>query len=436
MREKSVLTLATRTAPNELERNQSDTPVAFNESARLAALHDYRIMDTGREREFDDLALVAALVCGTPMSAINLVGSGRQWFKSEVGLAGVELPFESSICAHAILDDDVFMVRDLRRDARFADNPLVTAKPHVRFYAGAPLRTADGHVIGMVCVLDRTPRELDPAQAEVLRALARQVMSLLELRRRVRQGDHFVREMLLATRNLEREGQSLQRADDAKDEILAMISHELRTPLMIIDGNIRLAERATDEAQRARALEEIGVSSKRMSRLISNMMVLALDGTGITLEREPLLLRMVLSAALAEHARIHPESPVVLEAEAGLPAVVGDATCVDQILTTLLSNAAKYGDPSEPVTLTAVREGQNVLMTVANGGKVIDSENVERLFVPFFRDEEHRRGTPGIGLGLAVCRRLIEAQGGKIWAEALPGGGLKVCFTLAAAEEE
>lgn len=111
-------------------------------------------MDSPREPEFDDVAKLAADICGTSMAVVNLIGNGRQFFKAEVGLGVRETPLDTSFCAQAILQEDFMVVPDARLDPRFACNPLVTDEPHLRFYAGALLKTADGLPIGTVCVLD------------------------------------------------------------------------------------------------------------------------------------------------------------------------------------------------------------------------------------------------------------------------------------------
>lgn len=159
------------------------------EEARLAALAGYRILDTPRERDFDDVAALASEICGTPMAVVNLIGDGRQFFKAEVGLGVRETPLASSFCAKAILEEEFLIVPDASRDPRFECNPLVTGEPGLRFYAGALLRTEDGHAIGTVCVLDVVPRELTGLQERTLRVLARQVMKQLELRRAVAELD-------------------------------------------------------------------------------------------------------------------------------------------------------------------------------------------------------------------------------------------------------
>ena len=155
-----------------------------NETERLRALTELGILDSAPEREFDALVQAAALVCGVPVSLISLIDSDRQWFKANVGLTGVtETPRELAFCAHAILEDGIFEVPDATLDPRFADNPLVTGAPDIRFYAGASLRLSDGSNAGTLCVIDRQPRQLDARQREVLGHLAAAAVLALEGRR-------------------------------------------------------------------------------------------------------------------------------------------------------------------------------------------------------------------------------------------------------------
>jgi diguanylate cyclase (GGDEF)-like protein len=158
-------------------------PVPADEQARLAALRSYRVLDTEPDAAFDHLTRLAAEICEAPISLVSLVDESRQWFKSSVGLPVRQTGRAESFCAHAIVNRELFVVEDASQDHRFAGNPLVIGEPHIRFYAGAPLITPDGHALGTFCVIDRHPRRLDPSHATLLRSLAEQVVTNLELRR-------------------------------------------------------------------------------------------------------------------------------------------------------------------------------------------------------------------------------------------------------------
>jgi len=157
-----------------------------SEAARVAALNRYAILDSEPEQSFDDLVTLAAHICDAPMAMLSLVDDHRQWFKSKLGVQVRETPRETSICAHAIQQGNLFIVPDTLQDERFRQNPLVTGEPHIRFYAGAPLINEDGFALGTLCVVDREPRELEPDQKEAISALARLALRQMELRMNLR----------------------------------------------------------------------------------------------------------------------------------------------------------------------------------------------------------------------------------------------------------
>ncbi len=189
-------------------------PLPQDEPLRLAALDRYRILDTPEEREFDEVARLASVLCDTPYAAVSFVAAERQWFKAQVGLGLRQTGREVSICAHAILHDGLFEVPDTRLDTRLRGNPLVEERPGVRFYAAAPLRTLEGRPIGTLCVMDLRPRELTEVQRLALRTLAGQVMAQLELRR------------LLAA---QRESEARARARERAHRFLLELEDTLRT---------------------------------------------------------------------------------------------------------------------------------------------------------------------------------------------------------------
>ncbi|MFC2992626.1 GGDEF domain-containing protein [Halomonas tibetensis] len=161
--------------------DNTDLGSAGYETLRLQALADYEILDTPKESAFDEITEVASIICEAPIAVVNFIDRDRQWFKSEKGLGMRETALDISICRYAILQRGLFIIPDTTRDPRFANNPLVTGDPHLRFYAGALLESRDGYPLGTLCVLDYRPRELSERQRFALQALANQVMAHMEL---------------------------------------------------------------------------------------------------------------------------------------------------------------------------------------------------------------------------------------------------------------
>ena len=181
-------------------------PPATDESTRLAALNELRILDTLPEQAYEDIVALASQICGTPIGLVSLVDSERQWFKARVGLEAAETHRDLAFCAHAIVGaEPVFIVEDTARDQRFADNPLVTGGPCIRFYAGAPIVMAGGQALGTVCVIDTVPRVLNAGQTRALQALARQAAALLELRLRTAAAEQLARELERLSAHAEQE---------------------------------------------------------------------------------------------------------------------------------------------------------------------------------------------------------------------------------------
>ena len=162
-----------------------NAPLPENETERLAALRSYQILDTQPDTEFDLLTALASQICATPIAMMSLVDKDRQWFKSKIGVSISETQRDIAFCSHAILQRDVMEVGDARADTRFADNPLVTSSPNIRFYAGAPLVTKEGCALGVMCVLDRKPRKLSNEQRTWLSMLGQLAMAILDFRKKL-----------------------------------------------------------------------------------------------------------------------------------------------------------------------------------------------------------------------------------------------------------
>ena len=213
-----------------------------DETARLEALENLDILDTLPEQAYDDITFLASQLCDTPISLVSFVDRDRQWFKSRVGLEATETDRELAFCAHAILEpEDLMIVPDAQQDSRFADNPLVTRDPSIRFYAGAPLLTPEGHALGTLCVIDTEPRQLTATQSQSLRALSRQVMAQLDLRRSVAE----LNQSAAAQHHYE---QQLKENQRVLEQNVATISHlSLTDPLTGLHNRRALKEKLEEE---------------------------------------------------------------------------------------------------------------------------------------------------------------------------------------------
>jgi two-component sensor histidine kinase len=257
------------------------------EEFRVGALRRYGILDTPREADFDEVVQVASAVCGTPISVINLIDHDRQWFKAEVGLGVRETPLDSSICAHAILQPGLFIVPDTTLDRRFADNPLVTGDPHLRFYAGALLQTPEGFPLGTVCVLDYKPRELDDTQKAFLRLMANQVMKLLELRR-INAAEHVGR---------------IQAEEAVKEKVTLMREgdHRLMNSLQLVQSILALQSRNTSSEETKAQLD---MASNRVLAIATVHKQLHLTGSMEEIEIDAFLHRLCESLKHTAPAQI------------------------------------------------------------------------------------------------------------------------------------
>ena len=201
-----------------------------NESERLDALRRYRILDTPPDGSFDHITELAASLFQVPIAIVSLVDHDRIWFKSHHGLNAEQIGRDPGLCASAIISDEVYYLRDALSDARSLANPLVAGSLGLRFYAGAPLRTHDGFNLGTLCVIDRQPRELAPAEAEMLTKLAALVMDQMELRlaaRKVADLEQIERTMSEQLREAnEALAQSEERFRDLFDEAPIAYVHE------------------------------------------------------------------------------------------------------------------------------------------------------------------------------------------------------------------
>ena len=320
------------------------------EAERISALRSYGILDTPREEEFDDIVRVVSAICEAPISVINLIDHGRQWFKAEVGLGVRETPLPASICAHAILQPGLLMVSDTLNDPRFSDNPLVVGDPHLRFYAGALLETSEGLPLGTICVLDYKPRRLDENQKALLRLMASQIMKLFELRR-TNANEHTARKEAEA---LARENATLAREGD----------HRVMNSLNLVSAVLALQSRASSNNE---VKVQIDDAQRRVQAIATVHQQLHLAGSLEFIDIKGFL------NSLCENLK--QTAPACIESIATdlEPASIrsDEASTLGLITAELLANCFKHAYPNDlrgPVSVGFSSDGEHWSLTVSDQG--------------------------------------------------------------------
>ncbi len=400
-------------------------PLPPNEAARLAALHDYGVLDTPEDARFDRIAALAARMLDMPIGLVSLVDAKRQWFKAHYGLAMRESPRDASFCSYAIADGAFLEVPDAAADDRFADNPLVLGDPQIRFYAGAPLLDPQGYALGTLCVIDRQPRILSDTERAVLQDLAALALDALLLDRARHEAEQARREAEYANR--------------AKTNFLAFMSHELRTPLNAVIGfGELLSAESFGPLGSARYKHYAGMiveGGQHLLEVINAILDMSrIEAGRFSIERQPLSLAEEVAAVLAL-VRVQADSAgVALEMAADLAAlgeVQADRAALRQVLLNLVGNALKFTPSGGKVQVSGVNDAGMIRLCIADSGAGIAPEDLRRLGEPFYQSGPVLlRRAEGSGLGLAISKRLIALHGGKLEIESTLGEGTKVSISL------
>jgi signal transduction histidine kinase len=374
--------------------NAEDKPIAArrhpNETERLLALRSYGILDTAVEPAFDDITRIASYVCQTPISLISLVDEGRQWFKSELGLGIRQTPIQQSICAHALLEHSFLEVADTTRDSRFDCNPLVTGAPHVRFYAGALLRTPDGLPLGTVCVLDDKPRQLTSEQRDILAALARQVMSQMEFRRALLLSDRL-------QRNISR--------------LMAVAGHDLKQPLQVMVIAIdRIRKKLVDPRDQERLALAVD-AGMRMAEELDRLAETSVLQTGLGTPQLKSFPVSDIFESIIHNWHLHAEAKGLrLVVKPCGARIVSDPGMLRAIIGNLVGNAIKYTEHGR-VLVGCRKRGNFLSIEVLDSGSGIPPGQLGAIFDAF---HQINPASEGLGLGLSIVRRTAEALGHEV----------------------
>ena len=410
-----------------------------HEQERLAALHEYSLLDAPADDELEAVVRVAAMVAGVPFATLNLIDENRQSQLTTTGFEGGDSTRRDSMCAIRFETGDLTYVPDASLDPAYRLNPWVTGQlATVRLYASAPLVTPQGYALGSLCVFDSEPGELNDEQIARLKDLAQVILALFERRRQARINGQLLIESEVHRLELQEAhaalagaNAELQRSNVELEQFAGVVSHDLAAPLGVVSGYLELLGDLYGEQEQA--LSWVGSATRavdRMQGLINALLTYARAGSGpCRMEKAPL--GDVIDQALMDLRGPIKDASATVSVPAGLPDVPCDPTLIRQLLQNLIGNAIKYRDPNRPcrVEVTAELIGGEWHVAVADNGLGIPPEHRRRVFDMFARMEPGTRN--GHGVGLSTCQRIAERHGGRIWADGTPGGGTTITFTLA-----
>jgi signal transduction histidine kinase len=390
-----------------------------NEAERIASLNEYKLLDTLAEDAYDDITKIAADICGTPISLISIIDSDRQWFKSRVGLDAPETHRDLAFCAHAILNpEDIFIVKDPATDKRFHDNPLVTGIPHIAFYAGIPLVTESGNALGTLCVLDNKPNDLTKEQKTTLRALARQVVAQLEIRKKNIQ--------------LNNQKAQLEKTNQDLSRFAYVVAHDIKSPCCSLAMGVAYLKSAYGT--------EIGDDGRTYLDLMETTALAAITMVNGILEHTQAINKVEVIKERFTFGSIFEDLKSLITVPDGFSfeaintnlELFTSRSLLLQILLNLCNNAIKYNDKTQGLVLLSGTDIGNIYsFSVKDNGPGIDQANQKRIFELFstlgVNDRFNNKGT---GIGLATVKRLVEKMDGHIEVISTNGMGSSFDFTL------
>ncbi|HEY1033066.1 MAG TPA: ATP-binding protein [Flavipsychrobacter sp.] len=389
-----------------------------NEPERLSALYEYNLLDTMPEDAYDNITRIASHICNMPISTITLIDTDRQWHKSRIGLDLESTPRELTFCAHAILQPDPLIVENAHADERFSDTPMVTDAPNIAFYAGVPLLNENGYALGTLCVMDNKPNRLTDSQVQTLRALAAQVVSHFEMRRK--------------NVELAKQKTALENINAELERFAYVVAHDLKSPCNNLMGLAGIMKEMYADNLDAGGIEVLDMMTSAASTLRS-----FIDGT---LNHA----KLVNTTSLAKERFLFGDICAQLKSILNIPANVeltydnGDMqlyvprNALLQVLINLCVNAIKYNDKGHGhVHLSVTDKGQYYRFHVKDNGPGIPHAEFNRIFDIFSTlGQKDRYNNVGQGIGLSTVKRLVERMDGHITVESALGTGSTFTFTI------
>ncbi len=393
-------------------------PKPENEEQRIETLNSYNILDSLPEKEYDEITQLASFLCDTPIALISLVDENRQWFKSKTGLDATETPRDVAFCAHAILQpEEPFIVENSDSDERFANNPLVTSDPNVKFYAGCPLNTPSGESLGTLCVIDSIARKITPRQTEALKILAKNVVNLLELRKAKQE-----------------QKQLIERLSDSNNELeqfAYIASHDLQEPLRVISSYVQLISRRYKGKLDTKAdqfIEYTVDGCSRMEALIDGLLKFSRVGTNKSDKKWHGCHDILKNVTNDLKVRVTESNAKISWSE--LPEIFADKAQIGIVFQNLIKNGIKYNKNEIPTIKIKCKQSDNLWEFIVQDNGIGIEESYHQSIFKLFKRLHSNSDYSGTGIGLSICKKIIEHHGGSIKVKSKKNDGSKFIFTL------
>lgn len=410
-------------------------PIPLNEEERLKKLYEYEILDSEKEKDFDQITALASLIFETPIALITLIDKERQWFKSTIGLDDNETHRDHAFCAHALHEKKIMVINDATKDKRFFDNPYVLDDPFVRFYAGAPLVTPEGLILGTLCVIDRKPRELTPIQEKALEALSREIIARFELNKKLKENKKLLEELTIVhQKQLETERQLIIN-NKSKDKLFSLLAHDLKGPFQSILGFSEILATTADEMTK----EEIVSSANNIYHsaqdyffLLTNLLSWAkLQFGGINIVNKKININEMIEDIFKQLRNQANEKEVRLINQ--IPAneyISTESFLFNSIILNLLSNGIKFTPKGGNVTVCFEKLNDEINIIIKDSGVGMSVEDVNKILQHESFSKKGTNNEQGTGLGMLLIFDSINKLGGKISVQSELQKGTSFIITL------
>lgn len=367
---------------------------------RLSKLYAYEILDTPAESAFDNLAHLAAQIFDTPSAFISFVDKERVFFKSNISaLEGREVDRNDSLCSLTILEDQLTVFTDTHQVPDLLESPHVSCEGGIRFYAGAPLKTSEGHQIGTICVVDAVPRQATDKQLQMLETLAKVVVDELEQRL------------------------SARRAIRIQTDLLNITTHDLKNPAInigLLSSLIRKQAETADNKALAVFADKIRQSSEDILQKLEGLLNLSrIEDGEFEIRLGQANLAEVLDKVVGNFELLAQQKQQRLQTKypPHLPLKI-DRLRIQEVIENLLSNAIKYSYPNSQILIKAEETPTEVVLSIQDEGQGLTEADKKKLFTKFAKRSASPTGKErSNGLGLSIVKVLVELHSGRVWAQ-------------------